>query len=109
MRKLIGLVAALAVAAALAVPALAASTKTASVADFSIRPNMTITHGTKVVWRWKGGSGIQHTVTVKSGPVKFGSRLMSSGSYSHIFTKKGTYRLYCKVHPNTMKETIVVK
>ena len=109
MRKLIGLLAALAVAAALAVPALAATTKTASVGDFFLRPNMTVTHGTKVVWKWKGGSGIQHTVTVRSGPVKFGSKLMSSGSYSHVFTTKGTYHLYCKIHPTTMKETIVVK
>ena len=31
------------------------------------------------------------------------------GSYSHLFTKKGTYSLHCTIHPTLMKETIVVK
>ena len=30
------------------------------------------------------------------------------GSFSHIFTKKGTYQLVCTIHP-MMKMTVVVR
>ena len=74
-----------------------------------VPPTVTINRGTRVTWVWHS-FGIRHNVTVKSGPSKFHSRqLQSSGSYSHLFNKKGTYHLYCTLHPTQMKETIIVR
>jgi plastocyanin len=48
-------------------------------------------------------------VTVKSGPTHFrASRTQARGTFSHRFTRRGTYHLYCSIH-SWMKETIVVK
>jgi len=67
---------------------------------------LTIDKGTKVTWNWKGY--LNHNVHVKSGPSKFHSPPQVQGSFSHVFNRRGTYHLYCTIHPN-MKETIVVK
>ena len=111
MRKLILIAAVAAFAAVPAVSALASSPpKKVTVGDnfFSVK-KMTIRSGTKVTWVWSS-FGIPHNVTVTSGPSKFHSpRLQSSGSYSHLFAKKGTYHLICTLHPTQMKETIVVR
>jgi plastocyanin len=49
-------------------------------------------------------------VTVTKGPARFHSReLQSSGSFSHVFTKRGTYHLICTLHPTQMRETIIVR
>lgn len=107
MRKLSGVMAVITMTGALAVPALGAGSRRASVGDLFIRPGkLTISAGTRVTWHWVGSLG--HTVTVKSGPAHFGSRLMSTGSYSHVFTRRGTYHLYCRVHPG-MRETVIVR
>ena len=87
--------------------ALAAGSKTVKVGDFFFNPHkLTIAKGTKVTWNWTGA--IKHNVTVKSGPAKFHSRTQLHGLYSHTFTRKGTYKLVCTIHP-IMKLTIVVK
>ncbi len=101
----------LALAAALlavfAVSALAASTKSAKIGDDYFRPHkITINKGTTVTWNWKGF--LSHNVHVKKGPSKFHSRTQVSGTFSHVFTKRGTYHLYCTIHP-FMTETIVVR
>jgi plastocyanin len=110
MRKLvlIGVVAAF--AAVPAVSALASTpTKKVTVGDNFFKPKtLTIKRGTKVTWVWHS-FGIFHNVTVKSGPVKFRSHNKSGGTFSHLFTKKGTYHLYCTLHPTKMKETIIVR
>ena len=111
MRKLIALLLALGIAVAVAVPAVGSTpTKTVSVKDFKFTPRtLTIHRGAKVTWAWVAHSGIRHNVTVKHGPAKFHSRTQSSGSYSHVFRKKGTYKLICTIHPTLMKLTIKVK
>jgi plastocyanin len=97
-----------AVLALAAVPAVASGGKSVKVGDFFFHPGrMTIRRGTKVTWNWVGFIG--HNVTVKKGPARFHSKTQVKGSYSHVFRKKGTYVLYCTVHPTLMKETIVVK
>jgi plastocyanin len=49
-----------------------------------------------------------HTVTVSSGPEKFGSPNLQKGdSFSYKFTKPGTYDYYCAVHPD-MKGSVTV-
>ena len=108
MRKLLPIILCCALLAGFSVPALASGPATkASVRDFSFKPGkITIKRGTKVSWRFVSG---YHDVTVKSGPVKFSSgEKFAPATYSHVFTKPGTYHLYCKVH-NWMKETVVVR
>ena len=111
MRKLILIALVAAFAAVPAVSALAsAPPKKVTVGDnfFSVKKT-TIKRGSKVTWVWHS-FGISHNVTVTSGPSKFHSReLQKSGSFSHVFTKKGTYHLICTLHPNQMKETVIVR
>jgi plastocyanin len=108
-RRAAALLAALAALIALSsVTAAASSTKQASVNPSSLSPgNISVRKGTRVSWTWKS-YGIKHNVTVKSGPVHFGSESLRHGTYSHVFNRKGTYHLYCTLHP-FMKETVVVK
>lgn len=108
MRKLLPIILSCALLGGLAVPALASGPATkASVRDYSFKPGkITIKRGTKVTWRFVSG---YHDVTVRSGPAKFTSGEKSApASFSHVFTRAGTYHLYCKVH-SWMKETVVVK
>jgi plastocyanin len=108
MRKLILIPLVVLAAALVSAPALAAGGKQEKVGDSFFRPNrLTIGHGTKVTWNWAGV--LEHNVTVKSGPSKFRSHTVVKGSYSHVFTKKGTYVIYCTLHPTSMRETITVK
>ena len=113
MRKLILIAAVAAVAAAAAVPTMTAlastPTKSVSVKDNFFSPKtVTIRRGTRVTWVWHS-FGILHNVTVNSGPSKFRSGNKGGGTYSHLFTKKGTYHLICTLHPTQMKETIIVR
>ena len=100
-------------AAAAAVPAVSAlastPTKKITVGDNFFKPKtVTINRGTRVTWVWHS-FGIQHNVTVKSGPSKFHSANKGGGTYTHLFGKKGTYHLFCTLHPTQMKETIIVR
>ena len=107
MRKVlaVGCVLAL-VAAALAVPALAA-TKSIALRDTFFSPkSMTVSKGTTVKWVWRGR--LPHNVTVKSGPVKFRSKTQTTGSFSKRLTRAGTYRIVCTIHPG-MNLTLKVK
>ena len=100
MRKLIVLALVAGCLGVLASVAMAA-TKSVKVGDnYYVRPQgvpkITVSKGTKVKWRF--GTGTPHTVTVKSGPVKFHSGVRSSGSYSKTLKKRGTYVIYCTIH-----------
>jgi plastocyanin len=91
-----------------AVSALASGGQQVKIGEFYFHPGkLTIRRGTKVQWKWVGY--LQHNVAVKKGPAKFRSRTQLRGTYSHVFTKRGTYVLYCTLHPQLMRETIVVK
>lgn len=106
MKKLAVSIAALALAAALAVPALA-GTKTINIGDNFFKPKtVTVSKGTTVKWNFKGK--VAHNVTVTKGPQKFHSTTRSSGSFSHKMTKKGTYSIICTIHPG-MAMTLKVK
>ncbi len=51
-----------------------------------------------------------HNVTVASGPRGFGSPNLDQGrSYKVKFTAKGTYKVFCALHPVAMTERVVVK
>jgi plastocyanin len=89
------------------VAALAAGSASVKVGDdwFKAR-TVTVSKGGKVTWAWVGH--LDHNVTVMSGPAKFHSKILARGTFSHIFTKAGTYHLECTLHPK-MKMTVVVK
>ena len=104
MRKLsllVSLLAVVALAAALAIPAFAA-TRTVSVKDNFFSPKSTsISRGGTVKWIWRGNA--PHNVTMQKGPgTKFRSANKLSGTYSHRFTRRGTYTIVCTIHPSTM-------
>ena len=85
--------------------ALAASPTVTLKDDFFSAKKLSVSRGTSVTWKWAGS--LNHTVTVKSGPAKFSSKLQVRGTNSHRFTVRGTYTLYCKIH-RFMKMTVVV-
>ena len=69
--------------------------------------NTVVRQGSTVSWRFWGST--LHTVTVASGPQGFSSPNLSDGrTFSHRFTKPGTYRLYCSLHPVDMPSTVRV-
>ena len=41
--------------------------------------------------------------------MRFHSPTQVRGTFSHVFTTKGTYTLYCTLHPLQMRETITVR
>jgi len=98
-------------AAALAVPALA-GTKSVKIGDnYFVRPannaTVSISKGSTVKWVWRGHA--PHNVVKRSGP---GGRIQSpvktSGSFSHRFTRGGTYKFVCTIHSN-MKLIVKVR
>jgi plastocyanin len=57
---------------------------------------------------WSFGGVVQHDVTLVSGPVGFSSPWTLAGTYSHTFTRRGTYKLFCSLHPARMSQIVVV-
>jgi len=71
-------------------------------------PTVTVSRGTKVTWYWTGER--PHNVKVVSGPTRFGSSTMASGTYSKRVRQRGTYTIVCKVHGGSdQKMKLVVK
>jgi plastocyanin len=109
MKRLIALlVAVAAVAAAIAVPAFAA-TKTVKVGPkINFGPKkLSIKRGDTVKFQWTGG--LPHNVRISKGPQKGTiSKVKTKGTASRRFTKVGTYTIVCDIHAPTMKMTIKV-
>jgi len=109
MKRLIAvLVAVAAVAAAIAVPAFAA-TKTVNVGP-KIRfgtSRLNIKRGDTVKFQWTGK--LPHNVRISKGPQRGTiSRVKTKGTASRRFTRAGTYTVVCDVHQPTMTMTIRV-
>jgi len=107
MKRLIVLLAAAALCAALAVPAFAA-TKTVKVGpQVKFGPtSLSIERGDKVRFRWTGG--LPHNVRVTSGPSRFSISRRTSGTVTKTFSRTGTYRVLCDIHAPGMKMTVRV-
>jgi plastocyanin len=73
--------------------------------DFFNKGKLTIKKGTIVSWKWHTDD--EHTVTEIHG--KYSSHQTTKGNYKHRFKKKGTFTVYCAVHPTVMRQKIVVK
>jgi len=109
-RHVTAALAALALAAVAALPAATAGAgkvTTVKVANGFYTPGAkTIEQGTKVRFKWIAGFDL-HNVTVQSGPARFRSPTQAAGTWSHKFTKRGRYVLYCTEHEDmTMKLTV---
>jgi plastocyanin len=105
-RVLVVLTPAIALVSLSSVSALASSGRQVKVADSFFGPKkLTIGKGTRVTWKWTGV--LNHNVVVNRGPAKFSSRVQAQGSFSHVFSRKGTYALVCTVHPH-MDMTVTV-
>ncbi len=104
MRKLIAVLDRGGVAAAIATPALGAGASVRVDDDFFRAKTVRITKGSTVTWRWVGDK--RHNVVFKS----FKSKLQTSGTYRHRFTKAGTFRYVCTLHEDSgMKGTVSVR
>jgi plastocyanin len=77
-----------------------------SIAGFAFDPAaITITTGTTVTWTNKDSAA--HTVTGDDG--SWGSNDLATGaSFSHTFTKAGSYAYHCGVHPSMIATITVV-
>jgi plastocyanin len=92
----------------------AARSKTVKVGDYFLSPGkLTVSHGTKVTWKWLASNGDTHDVKLKKGPKgvkKFHSGYASTDyTYAKKLRKPGKYTVICTLHPNSMHQTITVK
>ncbi|MDP9264795.1 MAG: hypothetical protein M3O91_01560, partial [Chloroflexota bacterium] len=63
--------------------------------------------GASFTWHFRGG--VDHDVTLASGPAGFASPSMRNGTFTYRFTRRGTYRLFCSLHPARMTEVVIVR
>jgi plastocyanin len=70
-------------------------------------PTVTVNRNDTVVWEWEGTRS--HNVKATRGPVRFASRVKSSGTYRKKMTRRGTYRIICEIHPPDMRMKLVVR
>jgi plastocyanin len=62
--------------------------------------------GDSVRWSFKDAP-TPHNVTSKGKPRFRSSTSMSSGTFTVRFTKAGTYRYYCTIHPSMVGKVVV--
>jgi plastocyanin len=112
VKKLLALAATGAAAAALAVPAFAATAHVKVGDDWFVKkgtstPTVTIKKGSTVQWTWSGKH--PHNVFQIQGPGHFHSPTHThTGTFKHRFTKRGTYVFICSYHAN-MRMKVRVK
>jgi plastocyanin len=109
MRTFICMAAAAAVTSALvAGPAGAARTATVSLEDVRFKPGTVIVKkGDRVRWQWNDGS-TPHDVASRGTRRFKSSSVKTRGTHLVRFTRTGTYRYVCTIHPG-MKGKIVVR
>jgi plastocyanin len=94
-----------------AVPAQAspatAVTRAVAIKDIDFHPARLVVHrGDTVRWRFLDES-TSHNVTSKGAPRFRSSPTKRTGSYSFRFTRSGTYRYRCTIHPNMVARIVV--
>jgi plastocyanin len=77
-----------------------------TIQNFAFSPQtINVAPGTTVVWTNKDST--EHTVTSDTGAWSDSGSLATGRTFSHTFTKAGTYRYHCSIHP-FMKAMVVV-
>jgi plastocyanin len=75
---------------------------------FFSKPNLEVEKGAEIEWDFKGSE--LHNVTLANGPTAIGSpNLDDDRSFTRKLKRKGTYRLFCALHPVEMQERVVVR
>jgi plastocyanin len=75
---------------------------------FFSRRNVRITRGQSLDWQFNGAE--LHNLTLANGPVGIASpNLNGNRDFGVRFTRPGTYRFFCALHPVQMTERVVVK
>ena len=112
MKKLLAALTVTVIAAAAAIPAFA-GTKSVKIGDnYFVRPannaTVTISKGSSLKFVWRGNAA--HNVVKRRGPgASFNSGVKTHGkTWTHKFTRGGTYKLVCTIH-NGMKLTVKVR
>jgi plastocyanin len=82
---------------------------TVDVAGFRFaQPRLTVPAGSTV--RWRFDDSVLHNVTVADGPSGFASVNLGGGrSFARRLTRRGTYRLFCSLHPVEMQQVVTVR
>ncbi len=101
-----------------ATPAREAKHWDVKIADFAFTPaKLSIALGDDVTWRWTGAD-VDHSVTSKEGSAETfeshpGVKISgikgapAGGSYTHVFSKEGTFAYFCRTHPGMTGEVTV--
>ncbi len=79
-----------------------------AVSDFSFR-NQRVEVSPGAIFRWRFLGAERHDVTLANGPEGLASASVREGSFSFRFRRKGTYNLYCSLHPTLMTQRVVVR
>ncbi len=89
----------------------ASNAKRISIANMAFSPQ-TVTVATGTTVRWVNNDSVEHAIATEDGsdsPNNFDSAGIAVGAaYTLQLNKPGTYKYYCKLHPN-MKGEIIVK
>jgi plastocyanin len=93
-----------------AAPAVFAGTneaaQTVTISNYAFAPNtLTIAAGSKVVWVNRDDD--PHTVKSTTDDVLKSPALDTNDQFAFTFTKPGTYRYFCTLHPHMQGEIIV--
>jgi plastocyanin len=106
MRRLIAMLCAVGLLAAVSAPALGSGT-TVKVSGYKFTAKTVhIKKGSTVTWKWSASNDDKHNVTFKG----FHSKSQMHGHFSHTFRRKGTFTYVCTFHVKTngMRGTVVV-
>ncbi len=106
MRKLAAALVVAGLLAAIAATLAFAGTRQVGVRDnLYTRTSLTIRKGSTVKWVWQSTSN-DHNVTGIGNRIH--SATKSSGSFSHTFRTRGSFRFRCTIHPTLMRMTVRV-
>ena len=88
-------------------PADAVATQNVTLKNQRFNPaDIVIRAGQTVTWTWDDGD-VAHDVRSADDDEKYGSKVQTSGTFTHTFARPGTYPYFCSIHPN-MKGTVRV-